>query len=447
LILFSVILTAGFARAVEYGLEDLYKIALERAERIKISEEDLYIAETGKDKAKSALMPKISGFGAYTKYTEDKYSSSGTVIQPNDSKTWGLRLDQSFSVSGREVTAFNISKENIEKNKYDLQAVKEAYLLNVAASYYEALRAKKALDIAKANVERLTKHRNAANIRLKVGEVTKTALLRAKAELSGAQSDEIRAKNALGSAKVILARLTGISGDYDVKETPESVSWNAQLLAANCKELTVDCLKQAALSERAEIKSLELQKKIGEAQIRYVYGSYWPMLSVEGVYSGKDEDPASTTLNKESIYGGLKISIPIFEGGLRAAEVREAGAKYRQASLIYEDGKKAVYVEVENAYLDLITQKGIMEKFEAQTVYAVDNYNAVSKQFEHGLANSLDVMDANTLLVTAERQLADAKYGYQLSILRLKRSIGTLLKTAISAQVSSVSLEKKGNTK
>ncbi|MDO9287422.1 MAG: hypothetical protein Q7T83_01375, partial [Thermodesulfovibrionales bacterium] len=53
LILFLIILFANYAHAVEYSLEDLYRIALERSERIKISEEDLFIAETGKDKARS----------------------------------------------------------------------------------------------------------------------------------------------------------------------------------------------------------------------------------------------------------------------------------------------------------------------------------------------------------------------------------------------------------
>ena len=207
-VLFILLLGAN-CYAVEYSLEDLYRIALERSERIKISEEDLFIAERGKDKALSVLLPRLSAFGSYTKYNEDKRSSTGSVIQPDDSKSWGMRLDQSFTLSGREVTGFNISKENIEKNKYELHAVKEEYLLGVSAAYYEVLRAKKALDIARANVERLTKHRDAANIRLKVGEVTKTALLRAEAELSGAQSEEIRAKNALELAKAVLARIVG----------------------------------------------------------------------------------------------------------------------------------------------------------------------------------------------------------------------------------------------
>ena len=43
--------------AEEYSLDDLYRLALERSEKIKISEEDLYISERGEDKAFSVLLP------------------------------------------------------------------------------------------------------------------------------------------------------------------------------------------------------------------------------------------------------------------------------------------------------------------------------------------------------------------------------------------------------
>ena len=52
--------------AEQYTLEDLYRIALERAEQLKISGEDLVISEWGKDKAISAFLPKLSAFGNYT---------------------------------------------------------------------------------------------------------------------------------------------------------------------------------------------------------------------------------------------------------------------------------------------------------------------------------------------------------------------------------------------
>jgi outer membrane protein len=134
-IIFTGLAVTDHLFAEEYSLEDLYKIALERSERIKISEEDLYISERSKDKALSALLPTLSAFGGYTKYSEEK-RSAGSLIQPSDATSWGVRLDQSFSLGGREVVAFGISKENIEKAKYDLYAVKEGYLFSVAFAYY-----------------------------------------------------------------------------------------------------------------------------------------------------------------------------------------------------------------------------------------------------------------------------------------------------------------------
>jgi outer membrane protein len=269
--------------------------------------------------------------------------------------------------------------------------------------------------------------------------VTKTVLLRAEAELSGAQSELIRGENALSFAKTVLARVVGLTGDYDLKEVPEG----NQYPAGYKPEDALGPLKEAALSERAELKSLDIQKKIAGDQVKYTRGLYWPTLSIEGVYSGRDEDPATASLNKESIYAGLKLNFPFFEGGLRRAEVKEAMAKQRQADLIYEDLRKRINVEVENAYLDYMTQKGVLKSLEDRLAFARDNYSAISRQFEFGLANSIDVMDANTLLVTAERQLVDAVYNYKLSILRLERVTGRLLKRVTEKQAAVNSQDTK----
>jgi len=432
MVLMTVTVFINLSRAEEYSLADLYRIALERSERIKLSEEDLYISERTKDKAISVLFPRLSTFGNFTGYSEDKRSATGAVIQPDYSTSWGLRLDQSLSLSGRELDAFKISKDNIEKSKYDLDAVREEYIFGVSSAYYDVLRVKKAVDIARANVERLTKHRDAAAIRVRVGEVTKTVLLRAEAELSGAQSELIRGENALSFAKTVLARVVGLTGDYDLKEVPEG----NQYPAGYKPEDALGPLKEAALSERAELKSLDIQKKIAGDQVKYARGLYWPTLSIEGVYLGRDEDPASAFINRESIYAGIKLTFPFFEGGLRRAEVMEAMAKQRQANLIYEDLRKRINVEVENAYLDYMTQKGVLKSLEDRLAFARENYSAISRKFEFGLANSIDVMDANTLLVTAERQLVDAAYNYKLSILRIERVTGRLMKRVTGKQAA-----------
>jgi outer membrane protein len=354
------------------------------------------------------------------------------TIQPDYSASWGLSLDQSMSLGGRELRAFKISKENIERSGYELYAVKEGYLFSVASSYYDVLRSKKALEIARANVERLKKHRDAAATRLKVGEVTKTDLLRAEAELSGAQSEQVRAENNYSLTKAVLARVVGLSGDYDIKEP--AVKGEPE------EEYVLPFLKEKAFLERAELKSASLQEKIAEDQVKYAQGAYWPTLSVKGNYSRREEDPSSPFFLGESIYGVLNVTFPFFEGGLRRAEVREAKARLRQSELVHDDFRKTITVEVENAYLEFQTQKGVLKSLEDEVTFARDNHNSISRQYEFGLANSIDVIDANTLLLTAERQLSDARYNYKLSILRLDRATGTLLK---SVGVSSQNTKEK----
>lgn len=441
-ILLIAVLSTSSAYAAEYSLDDLYKIALDRSERIKISEEDLYIAERGKDKATAALLPTVSAFSDYTKYNKKKFGSANSLIQPESSTTWGVRLDQSLSLSGREITGFKISKENIEKSRYDLNTVKENYLFTVSSAYYDVLKAKKNLDIARANRERLTKHRDAAAIRLKVGEVTKTDLLRAEAELSGSQSEVVRAENGLKLAKAVLARLVGLNRDYDIKA--------ADFKKETLEEFVLGSLIEKAITERAELKSFNLQKSIAEEQVTFAKGAYWPTLSIQGVYARADESPATASLVKEDIFGVLSLTFPFFEGGLRKAEVREAEAKQRQAELAFEDLKKSITVEVESAYLDFMTQKDVLKSLEDQLKFARENFNSVSKQYAFGLANSIDVIDSNTLLVTAERQFTDAHYNYQLSILKVEKTTGTLLKTVISQQSKVMSQnihEKEGEQK
>jgi outer membrane protein len=431
----SALLPSGLS-AQEYGLADLYRIALKSAEKIKASEENVRIAEAGKDKAISSLLPRLTTFAGLTSFTESKYSEtkyipvgavtipfSGTVIQPNTIGTWGIRIDESLSLGGREFASLQLSRENLEKNRLETDALKEDYLLAVALAYYNVLKAGKNLDIAAANVDRLAAYRVAADKRLRIGEVTKTVLLRAEAELSGALSERMTVKNSLELALTHLKRLVGISGDLQLKkEAP----------AAREDIPPVDTSRNLALSERSDLKGLEMQKKLAESQVRIARGAYWPTLSLSGVYSGLDQSPAASTTNRESIYAGVALNFPIFEGGLRKAEVREALSKEKQSSLLYDDLKRSIEMDVQAAYLDLVTQRATLKFLEDQLVFAKDNFQAVSRQFEFGLAHSIDVMDANTLLVSAERKVADAIYNYQMAGLKMKRATGVLLKEILA---------------
>ena len=121
------------------------------------------------------------------------------------------------------------------------------------------------------------------------------------------------------------------------------------------------------------------------------------------------------------------VNFPIYEGGLRNAEVSQARARKRQVELKLKDFTKQVAVEVEQTWLELKTAESAMDSLEDKLKSAQENYTAVSQRYEHGLADSLDVIDANSLLLQSEKDLLEAKYNYMLSVLNLERSEGVFL--------------------
>jgi outer membrane protein len=416
-ILLSAASPAGLL-AEEYALDDLYRMALTRSEKLKVAEENLSISEIGTDKARSFLLPRVSATGGVTQYSQKKYSSTGSLIQPESASSWGVQINETLSLSGRELTALGVSKQGVTRSRYDLSALREDYLLRfVASAYYDVLMARKNLEIADANLDRLQKYREAAEKRLRIGEVTKTALLRAEGELSGAKSDRLQAQNSLELAMAVLASNVGLREAFTLREE----------LAAGGEIPAIGVFQEQAFTLRADLKSLEVQKQITTDLIKYAEGAFWPSLSMSGGYAGADQSPGVSTINRESIYGGVALNFLLFEGGVRKADVAEAKARERQAILFYEDAKKGIEIEVRTAYLDLLTQKGILQFLNDQMAFARENYNAVSRQFDYGLSSSLDVLDANTLLVSAERKAASADYSYRLARLRMKKATGTLL--------------------
>ena len=68
-------------------------------------------------------------------------------------------------------------------------------MLDTGRAFFNALKAARELEISEASLKRARERRKVASSRLKVGEVTRSVLLRAEADVAGAEADLIRAQN------------------------------------------------------------------------------------------------------------------------------------------------------------------------------------------------------------------------------------------------------------
>lgn len=422
-----------------YDLKNLFKLAVKHSESIKIAEEELFISRQDKSRALAVLVPHFTAFGNYSieKSEQDASSDPSAALstyakmsQTADTINWGVQFKQSFTLNGKELIAFNLSKDRIKMSTHDLSAIKSNYFYDVTAAYYKALQAAKAKEISDSSVKRLEKHRNAVKARLDVEAVTWTDMYRAESELSGAKSDYIDQENSLKYSRAVLKSLVLLPEDFILSE-PEGTT--EQITLPHLSELI-----ETGLLKRGEMKSSKTSYEISKKYTKIAKSAYWPTLSVSGQYVDNDvtNDGKYDSSNIEtdidstaySIEAGLTFTL--FDGGLRRAEIKQANAQKRQAKLKCAAVNKNIRLEIENAYLDVETNKSKLKALKDKLKFSSQNYKAVSEQFKQGLSDSVDMMDANTTLVSAERELSTAEYQLKLALLKLKHVTGTLLDEA-----------------
>ena len=164
--------------------------------------------------------------------------------------------------------------------------------------------------------------------------------------------------------------------------------------------------------------------------MKYQQSAYWPTLELEGGYSharSEFDEPVSGTATTEDTSIGATLTFTLFDGGLRDADIRQARADEQKAIHALESEKKNILLEAKQAWLYYETSISVQSTLKDELKSARENFNAVTMQFNYGMADSVDMMDANTLLVTAQRQQSDADYDHSLAILAIMVARGDII--------------------
>lgn len=399
------------------SLQEAYDLALKNHESVKVAGEVLYQLEQTRKKAVSNILPTITADASYTKFSEEKVSSI-TVIQPDNSLNYSLRLSLPLYRGGREWSALRQARHMIEAGDKGAEITKEDVISAVSYAYMGRLKLQKEMEIKGADLKRAEEWSRVASARFKVGEVTRSAVLRSDAETAGIQAELTRVNKELRTAGDRLARLIGIESGFDIAEPPQK----------DVPDGKVDEFIVTALNNRNDYLKTTAEVELAKEGIRYAKGGFMPTLRLDGVYSGRDQDPVSSAFfNKESIYASVTLTYPLYEGGLRVAEVREAESKFREAGLKKISIAKEIELEVRDATYNIDAIKAAIEFYKTQVSFAEENYNTVFKQFTYGLSVNADVIDANSTLVAAQSALSNSTIDLQLAIIELKKRMGLLL--------------------
>lgn len=401
-----------------YTIQDAYDAALTKNETIKLSEENLIQAGSRIDQAWTYLYPRLTASGAYTRYNETlPPEGGGFIFQPLDQINTALVLTQPLYTGGRTLAALRVAKTMREASRNDLSITKQTIMLGVGEGYYAVLKAQRLVEVRKNSLERMERHkevteREAATRRTKANI---SALLRANTLVNQAHIDLVRAEDGLKIARQRLSLLTQLPEDIAVFEPPP--------LAV--PDGTLASMRDTALKRREDYASSQLNQQAAKDLVTVTEGAHYPQVYAEGGMTYQHSHP-ETELDATVYYGGVRLQVPLFEGGLMKAEVAEAKSKQRQAEYSSVLLRRQIESDVQEAYINYQTIVYVLGTAKLQFDDAKKNFDTVEGLFSEGLVASLTLIDAEQALSQAEQEVVNATYDQQVAILRLEKTIGTL---------------------
>ncbi|GAF60124.1 RND efflux system, outer membrane lipoprotein CmeC [Psychrobacter sp. JCM 18903] len=359
-------------------------------------------------------LPAINGNGGYTRQAQNR-----TDKNPNSSYNVNLGLaNYELDFWGKIASLKDQALQNFLATTAAKDSTQISLISNIAQSYANLSYSLAQLKLAEATVESREKSLFIADKRFEAGIDPKLPSLQASASLENAKLAVLRAQSSILKSRNALQFLVGGPIPTNLIPTPAvSNITSQQIFSAG--------LPSELLRYRPDVLQAEYNLKAAGANIEVARASYFPSISLAssiGVSSGSLDD-----LFKSGAVGwsfGPSISVPIFDAGRLGANYDVAKIEREQTLSGYEKSIQTAFREVSDV---LATRATLGEQLEAQ--YRLqDNFEQTFQiadaRFKAGIANYLDVLDAQRSLFSTQQGILDLELQKIVSQVELYQVLG-----------------------
>ena len=407
----------GNAVSLYQALNDTYKnntqLNAER-ENINAAEEDINIS-------KADYMPSLSLSGSKSfENTNELTTQSGsdTSIDDVNPLSSSITLEQKLFDQGRDFThqknivGLELAKARLVKKEQDI-------LYSAIDAFTGLILAREKLNINRRNLNLLIRQVETDKVRLDRGQITITDLSQSESSLAGAQAQFTQSKSDLLISKLNYENIIGnIDDPSKLKKSSNSIV-----------KIPENLSKAVSLSKEnnPDIKIAELELIQSEKDIEISKSDLSPTasLSLERSYN---YDLSTTYDEREKDVLKATVNWPFYSGGKKRSKVKkDSNLNYRKR-LLLEDTIKTNETNVASAWSSLEASKGFLNSVRAQVRAANIAFEGISAEYERGSRTTLDVIQSNSLLLSAQISLANSERNYLLSQYSLLKAAGLLNK-------------------
>jgi outer membrane protein len=436
LTLISVGIAGAQEAAVPLTLEESIAIALRQSVTIQSAKEGVLASEARRKEAATGFLPKLSTTynyvyndpAAYIKQPPPAAINTLTVAT-QDNYTWSLDVKQPVFAGGRIKANYDFNRLGADASRQEELGTIQDIVLEVKRGYFNILKAKRLVGVAKQSVEQFAAQRDLAKNFYEVGLVPRNDYLQAEVRLADGNQSLIRAENSLEVARSRFNTVLRqpISAAVDVVDILDYKPYETAF---------EECLK-TAFENRPEIQVYNLRAEQAGKKVKVVESEFFPSVNLVGSYQryGDRADlNGSPYRDPENWSVAAMASWDLWEWG-RTKYARDASvSQERQAQNALIQVKDQVSLEVKSAWLNVKEAEKLIVVSQKAIEQAEENYRINHERYREQVARSTDVLDALTLLTFARASWSNALSDYRIALAGLERATGVIWKPEDSGQ-------------
>jgi outer membrane protein TolC len=283
----------------------------------------------------------------------------------------------------------------------------EAYSGAVLATRHLAV-AKEALTTAEAHVELAQRLREG-------GLVVDSDVLQAQVRASEAREAVVRARSGLAVATSALNFMIG-------EDLATAVTLPEDLDEMEAGTTTLEPLVSRALATRPDLRAATAHEQAVAKNIEAEEAAFKPEFGLQGFA----ESNSDSMFGHQSLNWGVTVGakFTIFEGNGRDAVVDKAMAQKRQVQYRAERLRRAIALEVTEAFYDAQAAAERVIQAETAIELARENLRIVENRYREGLSASVEMLEAQTALTRAQTRAVGARRDLMLGHAALDLAVG-----------------------
>ena len=414
----TIVLSFASTNAHSTTLADAVASAYRSNPTLQLQRSQLRQLDEGYVQAYSAYRPTLA-LSAQAQYSFQQQASefTGSIVGVNSNTlTMGLSATQILYNGGRTAAQVSTAEANILAAREQLRQSEGDTLLNVIQAYAAVLRDTAILAAQRSAVGAYLAQASEIEARFKEGDVTRTDLEQAQSQLATGRSNAATAFGNLEGSRAVYVAVVG--------ENPGEL---APLPPLKGVPPTIDQAFDVATSDSPALLQAILTERASREQIREERAQSMPTVTAQAFYGfeGTAVPYGSRTTYRDTL-GTVTFNLPMYAGGLNVSKVRQAKEQAVTSRLQVEVTRRNVIQSVAQSWNNLAAAERSITADSDALQSARGSSHGMEIEYKAGLRSTLEVLNEEQRLQTAEVAVATDEYNKYVAQTNLLDTIGRL---------------------